>query len=221
MGTASYTTRRSSIFGPCLARPARWPRRPQKDFATSGRPLPNLSLAVNYYFSHRYNPTGYHIFNAWVHIANAFLLWAIVRRTLRLDFFAGRFENVAEPLAIVVALLWAVHPLQIDAVQYITQRTELMMGFCYLLVLLASLHYWIAATRVRCRRMAHAGGADLRGWRGVQGGDGLGAGHDSALRTHVHRRIVPPVTPSELAALRRTNVGLGHDSVLECRRGAL
>ena len=64
-----------------------------------------------------------------------------------LDFFAGRFENVAEPLAIVVALLWAVHPLQIDAVQYITQRTELMMGFCYLLVLLASLHYWSTATR--------------------------------------------------------------------------
>ena len=66
------------------------PLAPQKDFATSGRPLPNFSLAVNYYFSHRYNPTGYHIFNIWVHIANVFLSWAIVRRTLRLDFFAGR-----------------------------------------------------------------------------------------------------------------------------------
>jgi Flp pilus assembly protein TadD len=122
------------------------PLAPEKDFCTSGRPLVNFSLAVNYYFSHRFDPTGYHVFNAWVHVANAFLLWAIVRRTLRLDFFTGRFDAVAEPLALAVALLWALHPLQIDAVQYITQRTELMMGFCYLLVLLASLHYWSAET---------------------------------------------------------------------------
>ncbi len=122
------------------------PLMPEKDFCTSGRPLPNLSLALNYYFGQRDDPTGYHIFNTWFHIANAMLLWAIVRRTLRLEFFAGRFESVAEPLALIVALLWAVHPLNVDAVQYITQRTELMMGFCYLGTLLASMHYWSATS---------------------------------------------------------------------------
>ncbi len=122
------------------------PLMPEKDFCTSGRPLPNLSLALNYHFSQRFDATGYHVFNTWLHIANALLLWAIVRRTLRLDFFAGRFETVAEPLALLVSLLWAAHPLNIDAVQYITQRTELMMGFFYLGTLLASMHYWSATS---------------------------------------------------------------------------
>src|SRR5262249_20614235 len=39
---------------------------------------------------------------------------------------------------------WALHPLQTEAVIYVTQRTELMMGFCYLAVLYSSLRYWAA-----------------------------------------------------------------------------
>jgi len=123
------------------------PLNPGQDFCTSGRPLVNLSLAVNYRFSRRYDPTGYHIFNAVLHTVNAVLLYAIVRRTLRLDYFQGRFASAAGPLALIAALIWAVHPLQVDAVQYITQRTELMVSFFYLATLGASLHYWAADSR--------------------------------------------------------------------------
>ena len=42
-------------------------------------------------------------------------------------------------LAFAIALLWVLHPLATDAVTYITQRTESLMGFCYLLTLYASL----------------------------------------------------------------------------------
>ena len=38
---------------------ARGPLNPGQDFCTSGRPLVNLSFAINYRFSHRYDPTGY------------------------------------------------------------------------------------------------------------------------------------------------------------------
>ena len=119
------------------------PLSPVKDSVVAGRPLVNLSLAVNYYFGGK-NTTGYHIFNIIVHTLSATLVWAIVRRTLLLDYFGGRFQQSASPLALMVAIVWALHPLQTEAVQYITQRTELMMGLFYLATLYASLRYFTA-----------------------------------------------------------------------------
>ncbi len=49
----------------------------------SGRPLLNLSLAVNYALG-RLDPWGYHVGNLGLHILAALLLFAIVRRTLAL-----------------------------------------------------------------------------------------------------------------------------------------
>ncbi len=113
--------------------------------ATTGRQLVNLSLALNYYFG-QLDPFGYHVFNILVHLGSALLLWAIVRRTLRLEYFGGRFERAAEPLALLVALVWALHPLQTECVVYVTQRTESMMALFYLATLYGSLRYWAATT---------------------------------------------------------------------------
>jgi protein O-mannosyl-transferase len=117
------------------------PLRPAADLPTAGRPLVNLTLAINYHFG-ALNPIGYHLFNVVLHFLAAVLLWAIVRRTLRLPYFNGRFDTAADWLALGVALLWALHPLQTEAVIYVTQRTELMMAVCYLATLYCSLRYW-------------------------------------------------------------------------------
>jgi Flp pilus assembly protein TadD len=122
---------------------ANGPLAPLKDSVTAGRPLVNLSLALNYYVG-RLNPSGYHAFNLAVHVLSALLLCGIVGRALRLDFFGGRFAQSAGPLSLMVALVWELHPLQTDAVEYVSQRTELMMGFFYLATLYASLRYWLA-----------------------------------------------------------------------------
>ena len=45
-------------------------------------------------------------------------------------------EDFAATLAFCVALLWMIHPLQTEAVNYISQRTETMMGLFYLLTFL-------------------------------------------------------------------------------------
>ena len=119
------------------------PLNPQQDFCTAGRPLVNLSLALNFHFG-RYNPVGYHLFSMAVHLLSALLLWAIVSGTLRLDFFQRRYDGAADILAFLVALLWAVHPLQTEAVQYITQRTELLMALFYLATVYGSIRYWEA-----------------------------------------------------------------------------
>jgi tetratricopeptide (TPR) repeat protein len=112
--------------------------------STSGRPVVNLSLAINYYFG-AMSPWGYHLLNVLVHCLSALVLAAIVRRTLLTPYFGRRFENSAAPLGWVTALLWAVHPLQTEAVIYVTQRTELFMAFFYLATLFCSLRYWAAS----------------------------------------------------------------------------
>ncbi len=133
------------------------PLNPPNDMTTSGRPLVNLSLAVNYHFGHL-DPIGYRVFNIILHVLSALLLMAIVRRTLCLNYFEGRFSRVSGPLAFTVALLWALHPLQTETVIYVTQRTELMVGFFYLATLYASLRYWDPNSRQ----------AETSGWRSPQ-----------------------------------------------------
>ncbi len=119
------------------------PLNPPSQHSTAGRPLANLSLAINYRLA-EYDPFGYHLFNVIVHFLSALLVGAIVRRMLQLDFFQGRFDRAGPWLALLAMLLWALHPLQIEAVIYITQRTELLVGFFYLATFYASLRYWKA-----------------------------------------------------------------------------
>jgi tetratricopeptide (TPR) repeat protein len=119
------------------------PLHPPVPLPTAGRPLVNFSFALNYFFGGD-APIGYHIVNLLIHIGSALLLWAIVRRTLELPYFAGRFASSAGWLALAVSLIWALHPVQTEAVLYTTQRTELMMAFFYLATLYCSLRYWLA-----------------------------------------------------------------------------
>ena len=119
----------------------RGPLNPVPQISTAGRPLVNYSLAVNYFFGKR-DPTGYHAFNIFLHIVSTLLLLSIMRRTLRLEFFAPAIRSAADALAFMVALVWALHPLHTESVVYVTQRTELSVSLFYLATLYASLRYW-------------------------------------------------------------------------------
>ena len=99
-----------------------------------GRPVVSLTLAVNYALGGT-NVWGYHAVNLAIHILAAWTLFGITRRTLSLPRLRDRFGPVATPLALVVAVLWTVHPLQTEAITYIIQRTEALVGLFYLLVL--------------------------------------------------------------------------------------
>ncbi len=107
---------------------------PPPDSPVTGRPIVNLSLAVNYTLD-GLNVWGYHVFNLAIHILVALVLYGIVQRTLRGPSLRSRHGNEAPWLALAVALVWVVHPLQTDSVTYITQRTELLMGLFFLLTL--------------------------------------------------------------------------------------
>lgn len=98
------------------------------------RPVVQASLWLNYSLGQVY-PVGYRLFNVLVHCAAALVLMDIVRRTLRLISERPGAARWADLLALQVALIWALHPLQTQSVTYVIQRCESMMGMFYLLCL--------------------------------------------------------------------------------------
>ena len=112
---------------------------PPTNVTAQGRPIFNLSLAVNYALGGT-NVVGYHVANVVIHALAALCLFGWVRRTLALMGMGAGWrvkDNAPELAAFVVALLWAVHPLQTESVTYVVQRAESLMGLFYLLTLYA------------------------------------------------------------------------------------
>ncbi len=100
----------------------------------AGRPIVNLSLAINYAVG-GLDPRGYHAVNLAFHIGSALALFGIVRRTFLLPSLRPEFEVAAFPLALAVALVWVVHPLHTESVTCVVQRTELVVGLFFLTTL--------------------------------------------------------------------------------------
>ncbi|HVP10937.1 MAG TPA: hypothetical protein VMV94_07075, partial [Phycisphaerae bacterium] len=109
----------------------------------AGRPLVNLTFAINYALGGS-DLWGYHAVNLAIHLAAGLLLWGVLTRIWRVivandpkDQAAtgARADDGAAWLAFVAALIWIVHPLQTESVTYIVQRAEALLGLFYLLTL--------------------------------------------------------------------------------------
>ena len=109
--------------------------------AMAGRPVVAFSLAVNY-AAGELSPSVYHAWNLGLLILTALVLFGIVRRTLLLSDRPPGLKTrptSGAAFAFACALLWVVHPLQTEVVDYVTQRTESTMGLFYLLTLYAAI----------------------------------------------------------------------------------
>lgn len=109
----------------------------------SGRPVVNFSLALNYAIGGTH-PWSYHLFNVALHAAVAVLLLGVLRHVL-VHAHVRRSSDPSSPvpgrdrswLAFVLALLWALHPLQTAAVSYVVQRAEVLAALFGLATLVA------------------------------------------------------------------------------------
>lgn len=123
---------------------------------TTGRPIVNLTLALNYALGGE-APRGYRIFNILLHAASALLVAGLVRRTLVLRESPGAAgvsenTNAAATTAWLAALLWALHPLQTETVICVAQRTEGLGGLFVLATLYAFVRAATAPTPSAIRR---------------------------------------------------------------------
>ncbi len=101
------------------------------------RPVTLLTFALDHAVG-GLHPRAFHVTNLLIHLGVTALAFLLVRAALRL---AGATRPTG--LAVAVAGLFALHPLQSQAVSYVVQRAEALAAGCYL----ATLLFLLAAER--------------------------------------------------------------------------
>jgi len=113
-------------------------------FWRGGRPLADLTFALDRRWG-GLDPWGYHLVNVALHLLAALLVWRLALAVLAL---AGAARPRWQALA--VTGLWVLHPLQSQAVSYVTQRSEVLAS----LLMVAALLAFLSAERAGLGRRA-------------------------------------------------------------------
>jgi len=91
-----------------------------------------FSFALNYHF-HQLDVAGYHLVNISIHLLAAGAMFWLLRGLLRSPAATSGVDGLqAVWLPLLAALLFAVHPLQTQAVTYIVQRFESLAALFYI-----------------------------------------------------------------------------------------
>ena len=107
------------------------------------QPLSWLTLGLDYTIW-AMNPTGYHLTNLLLHVANAILVYRVI---------VALVPGVGARAALAGALLFAIHPLRVESVAWATERRDVLSALFYLATVLGYLRL------VQAKR-------DGRPWRG-------------------------------------------------------
>jgi len=94
--------------------------------------MPSFTLALNWYAGQT-NTFGYHLVNLAIHLLTAFMVFLAGRKLLQTPNLINRYNKEdAYFISLLSAILWAVNPIQIQAVTYIVQRMASMAAMFYI-----------------------------------------------------------------------------------------
>ena len=96
------------------------------------RPVACLTLALNWYVGQD-NVFGYHVVNICIHMITAFLLFLTILCLFRTPRLKGVYSGSEYFIALLAATLWAINPIQTQAVTYIVQRMASLAAMFYIL----------------------------------------------------------------------------------------
>jgi hypothetical protein len=100
----------------------------------SGRPVAQLSFALNYYFS-GFNPLVFKATNLAIHLACGFLVFCLAYRLLKAATPSARQRNTLIASG-AVAALWLLQPIQLLPVLHVVQRMTSLSALFLLAALL-------------------------------------------------------------------------------------
>ena len=96
------------------------------------RPVSMLTFALNWYIG-KDNVLGYHIVNNAIHLVAAFFLFLTILNLLMSPNLRGKYQGKEYLIAFLSAILWAVNPIQTQAVTYIVQRMASLAAMFYII----------------------------------------------------------------------------------------
>ena len=105
---------------------------------TMYRPVPCLTFALNWYFG-KYKIFGYHVVNTFIHILTSFFLFLFITNLLTTPNLENLGQKNHLTIALLASLLWALNPMQTQAVTYIVQRMAQMAAMFYIISMYAYL----------------------------------------------------------------------------------
>jgi tetratricopeptide (TPR) repeat protein len=98
------------------------------------RPLAFLTFAINWQIGGQ-NVIGYHAFNIAIHVFTTLLLFLTMLQLFRTPGLRQHDQACRYFTALLAAVLWAINPIQTQAVTYIVQRMTAMATMFYVLTL--------------------------------------------------------------------------------------
>jgi hypothetical protein len=94
-----------------------------------GRPLPQLSFALNYYFS-GFSPFAFKLSNLAIHCLCGVVVFCLASRVSAAIALKG--AQTSDPkMALVVTALWLLHPIQLLPVLHVVQRMTSLSAFFF------------------------------------------------------------------------------------------
>lgn len=100
------------------------------------RPFTTITFALNYKLG-GLDVRWYHLTNFIIHIFNGALIFSLVLLTMRSPKLPARYTDRALSTALISTAIFLLHPVQTEAVSYISQRYESLASLFYLCSLLA------------------------------------------------------------------------------------